>query len=108
MKRKITGFSESGRPIYEDEVVEEYQNLAAAIVKAANYDYVKTYEGLLTAKSRLKLQDLQHDKEQLERFYYSDWYECLCGISAKTMIMYLKKQAMENVKNRILKKHEKG
>lgn len=107
MKRKVTGFSESGSPIYDDEVVEEYQNLAAAIVRAANHDYIKIYEGLLTAKSKSKLQDLQREKARLEDFYFSDWYDDLCGIDPQILVMYLQKRATDNVKKRIKRKHDK-
>lgn len=108
MTRQITGLSESGQPIYDDEVIDEYRNLAAAIVKAANHDYIKIYEKLLTAKSPSKLKELQKEKERLEEFYFSDWYDTLCGINPEILVMYLKKRATDKVKERIKNKHEKG
>lgn len=107
--RKITGFSEAGYPIYEDEVVEPYIELAKTIVMLAVRDYEETYQKLLWAKREKTVRELLKMKAELESFFYSDWFETLTGTQGQgaEIIRRAKRRVMENEKDRMEKAKEK-
>lgn len=105
-KRKITGFSEAGFPIYEDEVVEPYLKLAAAIVRQANKDYSNVYGKMLRARNTDAIRKLQPEKDELEDFYHSDWFDTLTNIDPDRLIKLLRKKEIRKEKARLEKKYK--
>lgn len=104
--RKVVGFSEAGHPIYSDEVIEPYLNLGKAIIRQANKDYLHVYGKMLRTRADDELRKLQTSKDELEDFYYSDWFATLTDIDPNRMVSFLRDRAIRNEKARLAKKYK--
>ena len=64
-----------------------WYELRAMIVRKAADDYIDTMRGLW--KSGLVIEDKRlrlKEKLELERFFYSKWYDCLCDVPPDKLI----------------------
>ena len=87
---------------YED----AYTNLAAAIVLQAVKDYMKLLQTLWKKEIPLrKKRELIVEKNELEEFFYSDWYEFLTDLDPDRLISGCRMRAMEKEKERIHKQN---
>lgn len=83
-------------------------DLAAAIVKAAVDDYVKTLRNLWSRNLDIyRKRKLIIEKTQLEEFFHSSWYEMLTDIDPNFLIFQCKILAKEKEKKTIERKNMK-
>lgn len=83
-------------------LVEYYKELAAAVVKHAASDYVKALRGLMREGiSDEKRKSLTHEKEEVERFFRSGWYELLVDIDPDHLMKGCRMLAWEKEKKRL-------
>ena len=78
-----------------------YENLANAIILQAVKDY-KLALHRLDVNSRN--QDAIHEKERLERFFHSPWYETLTDLDADRLIEGVKERVRQEAAKRRKKK----
>ena len=83
-------------------------NLAAAIVKAAVDDYVKTLRNLWSRNLNIsRKRKLIIEKTELEEFFHSSWYEMLTDIDPDFLVYQCKILAKEKEKKAIERKNMK-
>lgn len=83
-------------------------DLAAAIVKVAVDDYVKTLRNLWSRNLDIyRKRKLIIEKTQLEEFFHSSWYEMLTDIDPDFLIFQCKILAKEKEKKAIERKNMK-
>ena len=73
-------------------MTEPYQNLANAIILMAVKDY---RDALKKLKKRPKYAPAQHMKNEVERFFHSDWYRELTSVDGNVLIKKLKSEVRE-------------
>ena len=86
---------------------EPWEELRAALVRKAADDYIDVMRKLW--KSGLSVQDkrlLLKAKLELERFFYSGWYDCFCDVSPKKMMNACVVRAKELEKEAIERKNK--
>lgn len=106
MKRKTVEGHIPGRkrcPLH----IEPWMELRAAIVRKAADDYIDIIRkmwkpGLSIEKKRLLLKE----KLELERFFYSRWYDCLCDTSPERLIAACVSRAEEMEREIIERKNK--
>ena len=77
-------------------------NLAAAIVKAAVDDYVKTLRNLWSRNLNIsRKRKLIIEKTELEEFFHSSWYEMLTDIDPDFLVYQCKILAKEKEKKQL-------
>ncbi|WP_019543597.1 hypothetical protein [Selenomonas bovis] len=69
--------------------IENYENLANAIVLQAVRDY-RTALKLLKMNPSNKSAKIE--KENIERFFWSDWYKVLTSVDGESLIRVLRKE----------------
>ena len=78
-----------------------YENLANAIILQAVKDYKWARHRLdVNPKNR----DAMHEKERLERFFHSPWYETLTDLDADRLIEGVKERVHQEAAKRRKKK----
>lgn len=78
-----------------------YENLANAIILQA----VKVISGRFTGwMSIQKNRDAMHEKERLERFFHSPWYEALTDLDADRLIEGVQERVRQEAAKRRKKK----
>ena len=83
-------------------------DLAAAIVKAAVDDYVKTLRNLWSRNLDIsRKRKLIIEKTELEEFFHSSWYEMLTDIDPDFLVYQCKILAKEKEKKAIERKNMK-
>ena len=83
-------------------------DLAAAIVKAAVDDYVKTLRNLWSRNLNInRKRKLIIEKTELEEFFHSSWYEMLTDIDPDFLVYQCKILAKEKEKKAIERKNMK-
>lgn len=83
-------------------------DLAAAIVKAAVDDYVKTLRNLWSRNLGIsRKRKLIIEKTELEEFFHSSWYEMLTDIDPDFLVYQCKILAKEKEKKAIERKNMK-
>lgn len=83
-------------------------DLAAAIVKAAVDDYVKTLRNLWSRNLDIsRKRKLIIEKTELEEFFHSSWYEMLTNIDPDFLVYQCKILAKEKEKKAIERKNMK-
>lgn len=83
-------------------------DLAAAIVKAAVDDYVKTLRNLWNRKLDInRKRKLMIEKIEIEEFFHSSWYEMLTDIDPDFLVYQYKILAKEKEKKAIERKNMK-
>ena len=83
-------------------------DLAAAIVKAAVDDYVKTLRNLWSRNLDIsRKRKLIIEKTELEEFFHSSWYEMLTDIDPDFLVCQCKILAKEKEKKAIERKNMK-
>jgi hypothetical protein len=70
-----------------------YENLAIAIIKSASRDYLAALRKL---KKNPHSKSAMQDALALERFFHSQWYQCLTSVDGDYLIDRLR----EEVKNK--------
>lgn len=107
--QKVVGFSEAGFPIYADELIEPYMDLAKGIVDQALKDYESAYRKLLWTKREKTIRELLETKAELESFFNSGWFETLTGTQGigQEVISRTRKQVIEGEKERMRAAKEK-
>lgn len=70
-----------------------YENLAIAIIKSAARDYMAALRKL---KKNPRNKAAMQDAMELERFFHSQWYQCLTSVDGDYLIDRLR----EEVKNK--------
>lgn len=90
-----------GRASQED----GYNDLAIAIVKQAVRDYETVLMKLFSRPSGAKKAQLEQDKVELEMFFHSEWYSTLTDIGGDVIIDAARRNAVENAKKAIERKH---
>ena len=106
MKRKTVEGHIPGRksyPLY----IEPWLELRAAIVRKAVDDYIDIIRkmwkpGLSIEKKRLLLKE----KLELERFFHSRWYDCLCDTTPERLVKACIRRAEEMEKEAIERKNK--
>ena len=106
MKRKTVEGHIPGRkrcPLH----IEPWMELRAEIVRKAADDYIDIMQkmwkpGLSIEKKRL----LMKEKLELERFFYSRWYDCLCDTSPERLIAACVSRAEEMEREIIERKNK--
>ena len=84
------------------------QDLAAAIVKAAVDDYVKTLRNLWSRNLDIsRKRKLIIEKTELEEFFHSSWYEMLTDIDPDFLVYQCKILAKEKEKKAIERENMK-
>lgn len=78
-----------------------YENLANAIILQAVKDYKKALHRL---DNNPRNQDAMHEKERLERFFHSPWYETLTDLDADRLIEGVKERVCQEAAKRRKKK----
>lgn len=86
---------------------EPWMEFRAAIVRKAADDYIDVMRkmwqpGISVEKKRVLLKE----KMELERFFYSRWYDCLCDFPAKKLIQGCIARAEEMEKEAIERKNK--
>ncbi len=70
--------------------IENYENLANAIVLQAVRDYRTALKSLKMNPSN---KSAKIEKENIERFFWSDWYKVLTSVDGESLIRVLRKEA---------------
>lgn len=78
-----------------------YENLANAIILQAVKDYKRTLHRL---GANPKNRDAMHEKERLERFFHSPWYEALTDLDADRLIEGVQERVLQEAAKRRKKK----
>lgn len=65
---------------------EGYMLLAGAVIQSAAEDYSDVIRQMLYASSRVKRRHLSWEKEKLEVFFHSEWFELLTDIAPDSLI----------------------
>lgn len=78
-----------------------YENLANAIILQAVKDYKWALHRL---DVNPRNQDAMHEKERLERFFHSPWYETLTDLDADRLIEGVKERVHQEAAKRRKKK----
>ena len=89
-------------------VFQPWMELRSAIVLQAAKDYIEILRSLW--KKGLTIQDrftLIKEKTELERFFYSRWYDCLCDVPPDQLISGCIERAKELETEAIEKKNQK-
>lgn len=97
----------SSRPYVPTGIDECYARLAAAIVKAAIQDYEAVLIGLYSDPAETKKKMLEHEKLDLESFFYSDRFDILCSLDAETVVQKTRQHALQKAMDRIEKRADK-
>ncbi len=69
--------------------IENYENLANAIVLQAVRDYRTALKSLKMNPSN---KSAKIEKENIERFFWSDWYKVLTSVDGESLIRVLRKE----------------
>ena len=69
--------------------IENYENLANAIVLQAVWDYRTALKSLKLNPSN---KSAKIEKENIERFFWSDWYKVLTSVDGEYLIRVLRKE----------------
>lgn len=69
--------------------IENYENLANAIVLQAVRDYRTAFKSLKLNPSN---KFAKIEKENIERFFRSDWYQVLTSVDGESLIRALRKE----------------
>lgn len=107
MPRKTVCFSESGVPIYDDEMTDNWSAFGTEILRRAIIDYVDVYRKILRARSDDQVRKLQEQKAELEDFFYSDWHDLLAGSDGHRTVRKLREMAVQKEKDLLRKREEK-
>ena len=84
-----------------------WQELPAAIVRRAADDYIDVTRKLWkSGKSQEDKRLLLKDRIELERFFYSEWYECLCDVPARRLLCSCITRAKEMEREAIERKNK--
>lgn len=78
-----------------------YENLANAIILQAVKDYKRVLHRL---DANPKNRDAMHEKERLERFFHSPWYETLTDLDADRLIGGVQERVCQEAAKRRKKK----
>lgn len=78
-----------------------YENLANAIILQAVKDYKRVLHRL---GANPRNRDAMHEKERLERFFHSPWYEALTDLDADRLIEGVQERVLQEAAKRRKKK----
>lgn len=78
-----------------------YENLANAIILQAVKDYKRVLHRL---GANPRNRDVMHEKERLERFFHSPWYEALTDLDADRLIEGVQERVLQEAAKRRKKK----
>ena len=105
MERVISG----RRPWDSEETIRDssaYEDLAASIVLQAVKDYIKDIRKMWNPKLSLRTKRRAIlEMEELEEFFYSQWYDTLCDIDPGKLVYNCRLRAEEQEKEAIRKQN---
>ena len=85
-----------------------YKELAATIVLQAVKDYIKTIRKMWNPKLSVRVKRRAvPEKEELEGFFYSPWYDTLCDIDPGKLVYNCHLRAEEQEREAIKKQNRK-
>ncbi len=97
-------WSDGTGPSCED----QYSDLAMAIVTQATRDYIQIFQKLWKKDNTLKMKRmLLFEKEQIEDFFHSDWYEFLTDLDPDMLLNGCRQRAVEKEKEKIKKQNKR-
>jgi hypothetical protein len=86
-----------------------YHELAAAIVKQAAVDYIRLTRALWEKDKSLKeKRKIILERDEIEDFFHSEWFEFLADIDADCLIAACKIRAREMEKEAIVRKNRRA
>ena len=85
---------------FENPRNEAYMELAAAIVKFAVTDYRHVISALLRDPRGTRKENLIHEKQRLEDFFFSDWFEVLSDVDPVTIVRKITEMTVRDEKEK--------